>query len=89
MTLFTGEQEAVRSAIKAASDQAEAEGKKVGVIDFNGDAETAARLFFKELRRFDAEDTDVIFAAGVKEEGIGIAVMDRMRNAADGRIVSV
>ena len=73
------------SAVKSA----EAEGKKVGVIDFAGDAEAAARLFFKELRKFDTEHADMIFAAGVREEGIGVAVMNRMRNAADGRIVRV
>ena len=89
MTLFTGEPEAVRQAIGEAAKKAEAEGKKVGIIDFGGDAEKAARLFFKELRKFDAENADMIFAAGIREEGTGIAVMNRMRSAADGNIVSV
>lgn len=89
LTLFVGDPEAVDSAIEAAVKSAEAEGKTVGVINFEGDAEKAARLFFKELRKFDTEHVDVIFAAGIREEGIGVAVMNRMRNAADGKIVRV
>lgn len=90
MTLFTGDDHAaVSRAVREAAEKAEAEGKKAGIIDFNGDAETAAHLFFKELRKLDSEKADVIFAAGIREEGIGVAVMNRMRNAADGNIVSV
>ena len=89
MTLFIGEPAAVRSAVTDAKAKAESAGKKVGMIDFNGDAEAAARLFFKKLREFDSQKVDVIFAAGVKEEGIGIAVMNRMRSAADGNVVEV
>ena len=90
MTLFTGKDlSAVSRAVKEAARTAEAEGKKAGIIDFNGDVEAAARLFFKELRGLDSQKVDVIFAAGVREKGIGIAVMNRMRNAADGNIVNV
>ena len=89
MTLFTGEPEAVRKAIGEAVQKAEAEGKRAGVIDFGGDAEKAARLFFKELRKYKAGSADMIFAAGIREEGAGIAVMNRMRSAADGKVVSV
>ena len=90
MTLFTGENLSdVSRAVKEAAQRAEEEGQKAGIIDFNGDAETVARLFFKELRGLDSQKVDVIFAAGVREEGIGIAVMNRMRNAADGNIVHV
>ena len=49
-------------------------------VDLN--IEEAARSFFKELRRLDNSDIDIIFAAGVPETGMGIAVMDRMRKAA-------
>ena len=59
------------------------------MIDFGGDAEKAARLFFKELRKYKAGSADMIFAAGIREEGAGIAVMNRMRSAADGKVVSV
>lgn len=69
--------------------KAESEGKKAGVIDFDGDADAAARLFFKELRRYDSEGKDVIFAAGVPEEGVGSAVMSRMRSAAGKNVIYV
>ena len=89
MTLFTGEPAAVRSALKKAAEDAEAGGKKAGIIDFGGNAEEAARLFFKELRRLDSQHVDVIFAAGIEETGIGVAVMNRMRYAANGNIINV
>lgn len=46
----------------------------------------AARLFTL-LRRFDDQDVDVIFAEGIKENGIGLAVMNRMRKAAGFQII--
>lgn len=87
--LYAGETAAVKEAVEKAVSKAENEGKKVGVIDFDGDADAAARLFFKELRRFDSEGTDVIFAAGVPEEGVGGAVMSRMRSAAGKNVINV
>ncbi len=89
MTLFIGELAAVHSAVIKAQKEAEAEGKKAGIIDFNGDAEAAARLFFKKLRELDSQNVDLILAAGVKEEGVGVAVMNRMRGAADGNVIEV
>ncbi len=79
----------VSGAVEKASREAEKEGKKVGKIDFHGDVRTAARLFFKELRQCDADKAEVIFAAGVADEGLGEAVMDRMRSAAGENIVFV
>ncbi len=89
MVLYVGEKDAVKESIKKVAKEAEMQGKKVGIIDFDGDIEVAAKMFFKELRRFDAEGVDLIIAAGVKEEGLGIAVMNRMMNAAGGNIISV
>ena len=89
LTVFVGDPQAVRSAIEAAVNNAQAAGKPAGVLHLEGDVETAARLFFKELRKFDTERVDMIFAAGIREEGAGVAVMNRMRNAADGKIVRV
>ncbi len=80
---------AVSEAVEKAALEAEKEGKKVGRIDFHGDVRTAARLFFKELRKCDTDGVDIIFAAGVADEGLGEAVMDRMRNAAGESIVFV
>lgn len=50
--------------------------------------ELAANLFYL-LRDFDRSMPDVILAEGVSEEGIGLAVMNRMRKAAGYQIVSV
>jgi L-threonylcarbamoyladenylate synthase len=89
MFLYEGDTASTAEAVRKAAAAAEAEGKKVGIIDFNGDADTAAKLFFKELRRCDTEKADVIYAAGVPETGVGEAVMNRMRNAAGGNIIKL
>ena len=48
----------------------------------------AANLFYL-LRDFDRTMPDVIIAEGVAENGIGLAVMNRMRKAAGYQIVSI
>lgn len=87
MFLYEGDPARVSEAVSAAAAAAESEGRKVGIIDFNGDVEKAAKLFFKELRACDTEKVDVIYAAGVSDEGVGDAVMNRMRNAAGENII--
>jgi L-threonylcarbamoyladenylate synthase len=52
---------------------------------FNLDA-VAANLF-RLLREFDAEDVDVIIAESVPTEGLGLAVMNRLRKASGYNIV--
>ncbi len=51
--------------------------------------ETIAANLFGSLRRFDELGVKVILAEAVEEEGIGAAVMNRMRKAAGNRIVEV
>jgi len=87
MYLYEGQAGAASEAVKKAAAKAQSEGKKAGIIDFNGDIDKAAREFFKELHRCDHENVDVIYAAGVRDEGLGIAVMDRMRKAAGNNII--
>ena len=90
MILYTGDDlAAVKEAVRKAAKEAEAQGKKVGIIYFDGDIQVAAKLFFKELRGWDSQGVDIIIAAGVAEEGLGYAVMNRMKNAAAGNIISV
>ena len=89
MTLFTGENLSdVSRAVKEAAQRAEDEVKS-GYYRFQRRCGNCARLFFKRTAGIGFTEVDVIFAAGVREEGIGIAVMNRMRNAADGNIVHV
>jgi len=48
---------------------------------------TIAKNLYASLRQFDAMDVDVIYAEGLAQDGLGIAIMDRMRKAAEGRVV--
>ncbi|TSB44778.1 threonylcarbamoyl-AMP synthase [Alkalicoccobacillus porphyridii] len=47
---------------------------------------TAAQLY-TGLRQFDTEQIDVIYSEVFPEHGVGIAIMNRLRKAAGGRIV--
>jgi len=48
----------------------------------------AARLF-GALRDFDNTQVEVIFAEGISEEGIGLAIMNRLRKAAGCNVIKV
>ena len=48
----------------------------------------AANLF-RLLREFDEENVDVIIAEGVPTEGLGLAVMNRLRKASGYNIIKV
>lgn len=50
--------------------------------------ETLASGIFSALRTFDTLGVDVILAEGIRETGIGHAIMNRLRKAAGGRLVS-
>jgi L-threonylcarbamoyladenylate synthase len=45
-----------------------------------------AEKLYDYLRRFDQENVDVIVAQGVSEDGLGLAIMNRMRKAAGNNI---
>jgi L-threonylcarbamoyladenylate synthase len=44
---------------------------------------------FRALRDFDNTSVEIIFAEGVSEEGIGLAVMNRLRKAAGHNVIKV
>ena len=48
-------------------------------------SEIAAHLY-ESLRYFDDTDADVLFAEAVEEKGLGVAIMNRLKKAAGGRI---
>jgi L-threonylcarbamoyladenylate synthase len=52
------------------------------VVQINGCVANYARTLFSSLRNLDALGVDVILVEGVPEEGLGVAVMDRLRRAA-------
>jgi len=49
--------------------------------------EIIARNLYASLRQFDMQGVDVIYAEGLPNDGLGIAIMDRMKKAAEGRVV--
>jgi L-threonylcarbamoyladenylate synthase len=53
------------------------------------DLATIARNLFRLLREFDSEEVDVIAAEGVPAEGLGLAVMNRLRRASGYNIIKV
>lgn len=50
---------------------------------------TIARNLFGLLREFDREKVDLIIAEGIAPKGLGLAVMNRLRRAANFNIVKV
>lgn len=48
-----------------------------------------ASALFSTLRAFDEHGVDVILAEGIPEEGLGLAVMNRLHKAAGGRVIRV
>jgi L-threonylcarbamoyladenylate synthase len=48
-----------------------------------------ARNLFRLLREVDAENVDIIIAEGVSSEGLGLAVMNRLRKASGYHIIKV
>jgi L-threonylcarbamoyladenylate synthase len=51
------------------------------------DAGTVAAGVYTALRSFDDKPVDVIYAEGIAEQGLGLAVMNRLRKAAGYRII--
>jgi len=51
--------------------------------------ETVAAELYSALRRFDELGVDLVLAEGLRDNGLGLAVMNRLRRAAGGRIVRV
>jgi len=54
-----------------------------------GDFATIAKNLFRLLREFDDEKIDVIIAEGMAPQGLGLAVMNRLRRAANFNIIKV
>lgn len=52
-----------------------------------GDAAAIAANLYQALRHFDACPVDIIYAEGITESGLGLAVMNRLRKAAGYRIL--
>lgn len=59
------------------------EGKNYGILDLNKyhSLKEAAKHLFSDLRRLDEKGFELILAAKVRDEGIGIAINDRLEKA--------
>jgi L-threonylcarbamoyladenylate synthase len=65
---------------------------RIGVVKSVGsryDLAGVARSLFRVLREFDSDGVDVILAEGLPVDGLGLAVMNRLRKAAGYNIVKV
>ena len=55
---------------------------RVEILSETEDLREAAATLFAKMRRLDEAGLDLIYAESVPEEGLGIAIMDRLRKAA-------
>lgn len=65
---------------------------KADVIKIMGsrrDLRTVAGNLFRTLRDVDAQNVDIIIAEGVPSEGLGLAIMNRLRKASSHNIIRV
>jgi len=60
---------------------------RTAVYGRRGDATVIAANLYENLRSFDNAPVDVIYAEGLAEKGLGLAVMNRLRKAAGYRII--
>lgn len=88
--LLENQTKGIRSGVMA-TDQTKNEYKSSNVIslgDRNNMAELAANLF-KVLREFDKQKIDVIFTEALNENGVGVAIMNRLYKASGYNIINV
>ena len=65
------------------------ETENILVSSWGQDIESLAEKLYSLLRGFDKQNVQMIFAEGVSEDGLGLAVMNRLRKAAGYQIVTV
>ncbi|MCK4308390.1 MAG: threonylcarbamoyl-AMP synthase [Candidatus Atribacteria bacterium] len=63
-------------------NQSKYNGFEVKVIGKGTELETCAANLFAVLRSFDKEGFEIIIAEGLEEQGLGLAIMERLRKAA-------
>jgi len=89
---FAGEQQASGRRVGILSYSDSRDFSSVGEVIVAGRRdrpETVAAQLYAALRRFDEMRVDLILAEGLEERGVGLAVMNRLKKAADGRILYV
>lgn len=61
--------------------------EKMEILSEKGDLREAASNLFSALHRLDNSDVEVIFAEAVAEEGLGRAIMDRLKKASTKNLI--
>lgn len=103
MIVFQGDVDNLSNAINESAEEYLHKGMKVGIMateqnkdKYQGNVivvgdrenpETIAINLFRTLREFDKMAVDIILAEGIKENGIGKAIMNRMKKAASDNVV--
>lgn len=65
------------------------DGVEVSIYGKRGELDRIAANLYRSLRAFDRRAVDVIYAEGTAEQGLGLAVMNRMHKASGYRIISL
>lgn len=90
MVIYRGDREKVSLAMAEEKMKRIKNGQKIEIIIFDEtEPEKAAHEFFSRLRDCDKKGVDVILAAALKEEGVGMAVMNRMFKSAGYNIIEI
>jgi L-threonylcarbamoyladenylate synthase len=58
-------------------------------VGTRADIQTVARNLYYGLRYLDRDDIDIIIAEGYPEHGVGVAIMNRLKKAAGGNVITV
>ena len=90
LTLYEGEPQRALARLQADAAAARASGRIVGVLDFGSepDLTRVAVELYDALRAQDALGAELILVRGcAATPGLGVAIQDRLRRAAAGRIV--
>jgi len=62
---------------------------EIAVLGPEGDLETIARRLYEGLRELDSRDLSLIIARDFGDQGLGLAVRDRLTRAAGGSVIQV
>ncbi len=103
VVIVEGDTKDVQKKIKTLVDEAWKENKKIAVISFRknarykncivvfagADANTVARRLFGIFREMDKKKVDIIISESLTDKGIGLAVSDRLKRAANYNIIKV